>query len=249
MRGVPVRPEKVDEYLQAITSLSAVRLARSTVPEADLADYGIVAASFDLTVTDRNGMQQGFRFGRTDTTEGMTFVYRKQDSSLWKMDFAGQARVFVFNRDLEERRLVPELTARTGRFEIEVGGQIVLVEQRGAAWMGTFPGERPALVPPNVLNGFMESFQEMERSAEMALMGRRDAAATFRLYEPGATQPYATISLINRNRSTRAGVFLADGMIVEVDADQFDAFDEQMAQLLVAIKGSAEAAKTGQLNW
>jgi hypothetical protein len=238
MTGVQVRVDRIQSHLEAISTITAARLLKSTVAEDDLRSYGVMEESFRLRVTDAAGDTQGFRFGRTDTTEGMTYVYREQDASLWLMDFSWQSRVFKFRRDFEERRLVPGLADQTDRFEVLVGDTEEKVEFRleGASWKATLPGQAPVMFPPSYLEAFLKSFEDLERESEMALLGKRKPEARFRLYAPGASTPFAELGLLSKNPQTGVGIFLFDGAVVEVDGESFAEFDDQLARILVAAK-------------
>lgn len=243
MPEVPVREDRVRSFLEALSSTSAARFIRANVAEDELRDFGIVPESFDLRVTDADGTVQGLRFGRTDTTEGLSFVWRRQDRSLWKIDFTAQGRLFKFRRDFEERRLIPELAARVGRIVVDIGPNQMVLEKKGAAWQGLIPNESPTIIPPAKISEFLEAFEELEATSEMALMGAKAPAASFQLFEPGSTEPFAKMDLMARNRQTRAGLFEYDGRVIEVDPEQFDVFDEAMASLVVAIKEQAEIGR------
>ncbi|MBI1290674.1 DUF4340 domain-containing protein [bacterium] len=245
MAAVPIRNDRVESFLEALASTSAQRFIRSNVPEDELMDYGIVEESYNLLVTGDDGTVQGLRFGRTDTSEGMAFVWRRQDQSLWKIDFTAQGRLFRFRRDFEERRLLPDVAGRVGRMEVEIGPNRLVLEKKGAAWNGTMPGESAVVIPPAKIDGFLEAFQDLDVTSEMSLMGTKTPASVFHLYEVGAKEPYATVSLLARNRQSRAGVFEMDGRVIEVDGEQFDVFDEAMASLVISIK---EQAQIGRRN-
>jgi hypothetical protein len=240
MPGVPMRDDAIEAFIQDLGRIAANSFVKANLTREQWVDYGITDETYHVTVTGENGTVQGIRFGRTDSREGFTYALRTQDNSLWKMDFRLQSGVFKFANDLQENRMIPDLADRTARFEVEVKGNVITFEKTPAAWRATFPDEQPVLVPLGGVQTFLYGFEALEVESEMLSPAKLPAEATFRFYEDGATDPFATLRLLSRNPGTRNALFEYSGKQIEVSAEQFDLLDTAMTNLLVTAKIEAE---------
>lgn len=242
MPSRPVRHDAVEEFLSNIKNLGTTRLVRGQLAVEDEERYGIVPEAFTLRVTGADGREQGATFGATDTREGFTYLLRLQDRSLWEVPLRLQGTVFRFVRDLEERRLVPGVVDHTDRLEMEISGNVLTFEKTPAAWRVRIPGQRPVLVPNQLMEGFLYGFEGLEVESEMISPARLPSQVTFRFYEAGDNKPFAETELLTRSQTTRKALFSVDGRQVEVSAEAFDAMDEAMASLLATAQMQAGQA-------
>jgi Domain of unknown function (DUF4340) len=236
--GVPVRLDKMNNFLDAIRSLSALRLFRPFVSKENWNEYGILDETYRVLVESESGETQGFRFGRNDSKNGVTYVLREQDSSLWMIDFRGQGPVYKFRRDLEERRMVPGLVEKTDRIDIVMDAGTVVLQQQEATWKITLPNFPPATLPATRVTPFLKAFEGMEVESELFTKDHIKPTAVFQLYEKGQTEPYQTVGLVSRTATS--AFFEADGRKVEVITRQFEPFDEEMVQLILLGKATIE---------
>ncbi len=243
--GVPVHPQRLEDFLRAVTTLSAQQLVTSNLDEEDWRRYGILEEGFRLAATNTAGQTHSLRFGQTDSREGHTYILREQDNSLWQADFREGGRVFKFRRDLEDRRIEPELAERTSRFVIVVGGERMTLEKTQAAWRVEMPGERPTIMRPTAVVNFLELFEAMESDGEMLGLTGEEPQATFSFYDSADADdedPFLEIDLLSRTETV--ALFRKGERVLEVPADQFEPVDDEMVRLVLAAKAQAEQERT-----
>lgn len=245
MPDAPVREDRMTEFLDNLVSLRSIKLQRQTVPVGEETNYGIVPETYRVLVQSKDGVDQGFQFGRTEPSEGYSYVLRLQDRSLWRVDFRQQHMVYRLTRDMEERRILPGLIAKTDRFEAEVKGRTMTFEKTPAAWRVIIPERNPAVVPPSLVRPFLEAFQAMESESEMITGARYPAEMTFRFYRELETKPWAVIDLLSRDPNSKRAFFRKDGRHIEISKEQFDALDQAMVDLFTGSAIQSEQDSDG----
>ncbi|CAN5345413.1 hypothetical protein BH09SUM1_BH09SUM1_26620 [soil metagenome] len=241
--GVKVREDRVKDFLSDLTAFSALQFVSHNATEDQMKRYGFIEDGLEVSVTSAAGSVQSFKIGQTDTKEGVTYVLRTQDNSVWKIDFTLQSKIYKFRADLEERRMIPDVIARTAKFEIEVNGSVCTIEKKGTTWMSTILQQRPTPIPTAMVESFLDAFQEMDKGTEMKQFGRSAAQAIYRFYEADAKEAFAVVLLLSRNKDTGVTMFEMDGQAIEVSKEQFDATDDQTARILLAAQAQAQRAK------
>lgn len=243
MPGVAIREDKMAEFLDNVLSFTASKLVKANADDDDAKSYGVVGEGYRVTVTSADMHTQGFRFGRTDSREGATYVLRIQDNSLWRVDLRNTSNVFRFRKDLEERRLVPGLAAKVDRFELEMNGAVIAFEKTPAAWRVTIPGLAPAVVPPSATDPFLTALEALEVDTEWANLKPMPSIVTMRFYHAQEAEPFVALSLLTRSKATRKALLSIGTRQVDVEGEPFDKFDEAMANMLMAAKLKADEAK------
>lgn len=229
-----IRNDSLEALITGIQSLSAIQLVSADPSELDMDRFGFREEGFSLIVRSADGREQGFRFGQTDSREGVTFTLRLQDNTLWRIDFLGQRSVFKFRGDLLDRRIEPRLVERTARFEVETAQEgAMVVEKKGSAWSATLPGGRPVTMMPVAILRFLEAVQDMEAESEMFGGGRPEPGLTVRLYEEGSNTPFLEFSEVRRTRT--GTLFAIDGKLVEVANEQYDLFVLELEALVRSV--------------
>jgi hypothetical protein len=245
MPGVPVRQDSVDSLVEGLLGFTAIRLLATNVSDEDARARGILPETYKLIVRSPSGEEQGFHFGRTDTREGNTFVLRLQDRTLWAISFRQQHTVYRNRRELEERRIAPDLAARTTYFEIETPHAAAQFRRTGAAWQVTIPGEKPTLMRPLLVTGFLEAFQALESESEMLTPTEIPPEITFRFFEREGGPLVLRAGVVSRSRTTGNTYFGVEGRMLEVPASQVEAMDQALTDLLIGAKADAEGMRTG----
>lgn len=226
-----IRKDSLEALITGVLSLSAIQLVTADPTELDFDRFGFREEGFRLIVRSADGREQGFRFGQTDSREGVTYTLRVQDNTLWRIDFLGQRSVFKFRGDLLDRRIEPRVVERTARFEVETAQEgAMVVERRGNAWSATLPGGRPVTMMPMSILPFLEAVQDMEAVSEMYGGGRGEPGLTVRLYEAGSTTPYLEFSESSRTRT--GTLFAIDGKLVEVANENYELFVMELEKLV-----------------
>ncbi len=242
--GVPIHPQRLEDFLQRVSALSAQQLVTSDLDREDWRRYGILEESFRLTATGQDGQRHSLRFGQTDSREGHTYILREQDNSLWQVDFREGGRIFKFRRDLEDRRIEPGLADRTVRFDIVVAGETMTLEKTQAAWRAEMPGERPTILRPTAVANFLEAFEAMESGDEMLGLAEQEAQAVFRFYDSADedAEPFLDIDLLSRTE--QVALFRKGERVLEVPAEQFEPVDNEMVRLVLTARAQAEQDRT-----
>lgn len=235
-----LRKDAMVEFLDAVLAFSATGMAAPKLAAEEWPKFGLVDGAFRLVATTANGRSQAFRIGRTDTREGITYVLREFDGSLWKADFRQQVGVYRFRKDLLEKRIIPDLSDRVAKVEIEAGGHVMGVEKSGTTWRAVQPGLQPVPVPYTMVAGFINGMQALEIDAEIAGAVMAPPVTTFRFFATGEKDAFATMELLSRNKKTGVAMFRFGKRIIEVSSAQFGAFDEEMYKFVLAIRQEGE---------
>jgi hypothetical protein len=245
MPGVPVRQQAVTAFLDGIESLRGTQLLRQSVPSEEYLRHGLHEESYQVRVVDASGAVQGFHFGRTDTREALTHLLRIQDGSLWTIPTRSNALVYRYRADFEERRVLPGMASRTDHVEIVTPHGRMNFQRTPSAWRVTMPGERPTLVPPLLVNDFLNAFEDLEIQSEMISNDQIPAEIAFHFHERDGDAPFFSAGVLMKSRSTgntilrisRAGH--AD-RAVEITEEQIGLMDNALTELLLAAKARAE---------
>ncbi len=246
MPGVAVHKERAERFFSDLLAFSATQLVREDLPKEEWDKYGIVDEGYRVIVTEKGGLTQGFRFGITDSKEGITYVLREQDQSLWKIDVRTQGVIYKFRADLEDRRLFTDLVERTARLDIMVGKDTVSFIKNGDTWKAALPGQKPSVVPTGHVLGFLSAFEDLEEQSEL-LGGRRpEPQATFLFYEDGAPKPFTTVELMSKSTKADAPLLGVGSRLIEVDMQQLRLMDSEMVKLLMAAGGQQERQSPAQ---
>ncbi|MCC5876657.1 MAG: DUF4340 domain-containing protein [Candidatus Sumerlaeia bacterium] len=245
MPGVPVRQEAVTQFLEGVESFRGSQLLSATVAEEDRLRHGLHDESYKIRLVDGDGNEHGFHFGRIDTREAMTHVYRIQDGTLWSVPSRTQGLVYRYRSDFEERRVLPGLASRADHIEIITPHGKMSFQRTPAAWRVTMPGERPTLVPPSMMLDFLDAFEDMEIQAEMIANDQIPPEITFHFYEQDMDEPFLTAGVLMRSQSTGNTILRvkSDGepvRAVEINAEQVGFMDDSLTKLLVGAKARAE---------
>ena len=246
--GVEVRKDRLQDFIDGLLSFSAVGLVKPYLSPDAYIDYGIVDQSYRVKVTNADGSNQGFRFGRGDSQRGVIYALREQDSSLWEVDFRAQKRVYKFRSDLEERRMIPNLAERTHRLELETEEGVISLERTASAWELKLPEKSPLVISSPQVQAMLRAFEGLEVRSELYTRDQKTGDLAFRLYEKDSSQPYRTLELIAKEEDTVQ--FQTQGKIVEVSRRQYEPLEQMIAQLVLLSRqeGPPAAGEFGQRN-
>lgn len=237
MPDVLVRQDEVEHLLAALADFRAVSLIDADIPEDKIAEYGLFDESYRLIAKGADGESQGFRFGRTDSREGVTYTLREQDNSLWLINVRSQSGVYKITRDLIESRLVPDLVERAKRFAVETPDGTVVGEKQASMWSITLPNTPPALVQRAQVLPLLAAFQDLETESTMYTRDHLPPIFTISFHDEDDELLFEG-SLVDRKQT---GVFFRiDNRRVEVSARKFEVFDSELARLLLTAKATLE---------
>ncbi len=238
-----LHPEKLKIFLDALSVFSARQFLEESVSEDKWISYGIVEQSYRVEVTDEDGDTYGFRLGRTDTRDGTTYILRIQDSSVWKIDVRSQKDIYKFRKDLVDNRLFPEVAQKTTRFEIHSEAGTITFQKTPSAWEFFFPAAQPVVIPGNFVLQFLNSMETLEVESEMMTGASIAPQVSFSFYEEGTEEPYLEFGLVNRTQSL--AFFQKGEGLYGVGNEQFEKFDELMANLILVGKIKQEEVAKG----
>lgn len=234
--GMRVRKDKLEELKTNLLSLQAVKLIEPTLEEDEWRQYGILEESYRVIVEDTNGKRQGIRFGRADARQGRVYALREQDRSLWQVDFRQQSTVYRFRANLREDRIIPELIERTAKLGIESEKINITLSQTKDGWDASTPDGSSYALDSRQVRPLLESMQELEVESELYTRDHLPPVATLRLFEEGAGDPYRILELIEIG--AEQATFASDGKRIMVPFAQYDAFDKELARLMMVVQSA-----------
>lgn len=235
---VALRQDRIAQLVDDLLAFGARQLVRPELPAEEELRYGLLDGSYTVNVETEKGRAEGFRLGRTDTRNGVTYVQRLQDRSLWQIDFTQQRTIFTTRAELLEQRLLPNLAERTNGFDLITEAGTVVFRRTGATWNASFPDRGGSQIPASIVMPFLDAFENMEIRSE--ILGRRapKLAAEFVLYSEGSDTPFARVGVVSRTQ-TSAMLFM-DDRLIEVSAEQFERFDNAMVRLGLLARAEVE---------
>jgi len=234
---VRVNQTRANQLWKDITSLAATRLIEGPrAPDAPV-DPKFKHKQLELRVKFADGAEQGFDLGVTDVREGITYVRRIQDDSTWGVDFTASDRFYKFRAEMEERRLIPEMAARTKRIELRTdGNQSIKFEAVGTNWRITTPAGKVAMAPLGEVEDLLAGLEDLEWSSAVLGDMQKAPMISFSFYGEGDTAPFHKIELVDQ-------VVGKDGNITEfyvrtnsglylVSYSEYQQFDQPLLKLL-----------------
>lgn len=207
MPDVPINAQRLQSYLSLLAEPLAMQYLGDANDAALLSQYGLERPS--LTVVARAAAtrescfgtgafagEQSFQIGTSDTREGVTYVRRVQDNTLWAMDITRVGGLYQFRADLEERRIAPTIAARTSKIQVIAGPQTLTVEKRGTTWHFDVDGQRRGVLALVTVEHFLEASSALEWTSELLGREERAATASVRYFAAGETEPFAYFDIL-----------------------------------------------------
>jgi len=235
---VPVNQGRANQLWKDITELAATRLIEGPrAPDAPV-DPRFKYNQLELRVKFSDGSEEGFTFGETDVREGITYVRRVQDNTTWGVDFAVSQRFFKFRADMEERRLIPEMAARTKRIELRTDGtRSIKFEMVGNNWRITTPNGKSTMAPLGGVEDLLANIEDLEWSSAVLGEVSKPAALTFLFFGENDKTPFHRIEILDEVVGpqgnvtdiyvrTETGTFL-------VEKSEYEQFSKPLKSLLL----------------
>jgi len=177
---MPVHPRKLEEFLQALEILQGGRLVAEDVTDPDdLVEYGFREEGYEALVTSVDGRVEGLRQGRTDTAEGLVYLLRVQDDSVWTVDFIEAQHYTRFRDGLADNRIHHGFADRTTRIVVRLPDGDRIVEKRNDVWRLETPGGASTILSAVAVRAFLTAVEELEWSSE--IVGTVDAPVKARM--------------------------------------------------------------------
>lgn len=224
-----------------LLAFSATQLVREDLPKEEWDKYGIVDEGYRVIVTEKGGLTQGFRFGITDSKEGITYVLRRISPSGRSM--SGRREPSTSSARTWNRRLSRILSAHGPPGHHGRQGHR-LVHQDGNLGRPHCPARSHPSFPRD-MSGFLSAFEDLGGAERVAGGTQAGTQATFLFYEDGAPKPLATVELMSKSTKADAPLLGVGSRLIEVDMQQLRLMDSEMVKLLMAAGGQQERQSPG----
>lgn len=234
---VPVNQDRARLLWKDITELAAVRLIEGPrAPDAPT-DPRFKHIQLAVRVQFADGAEQGFDFGVTDVREGITYVRRSHDDTIWGVDFTASKKFFKFRADLEERRLIPALAAKTKRIELRTDNkQSISFDMVGNNWRIKMPNGKSVMAPLGDVESFLTGIEDLEWSSAVLNEMNKAPFFSFSFYAEGEAEPFHKIEMLDtitgpEGNVTDFYVKTASGIFL-VNYSEYQQFDQPLLRLL-----------------
>ncbi len=160
-----IDPRKLSAFIDAISELragSAGGLAGAGEREAGVRD-----GTFRIEIEMADGATEGFAAGKLDTTEGVQWLLRLQDGFAGTIRAEDFHRVFVFRKDLQDRRVAEPFAERVRRVELtyfdSLGTNLVYnVVNESGVWKVRLADGRVRVPPGQAVETFLRASEDLE---------------------------------------------------------------------------------------
>lgn len=192
-----INPRDLRLFLGALSDLAATRFEEGGLDADELRErFGVRPEAYEVRVTDREGRVQGFKRGRLVGAEGIVYLQRLQDNTVWRVD-APRMEFVTFNhwRDLQDKRIHSGFAEDVASFVVETPPTETryLVDRRNDVWRLRVEGVPPIVLNTQSVEDFLIAVEDIEwDSFEISSNGESEVPSqqTFRFLDEGGEELY-----------------------------------------------------------
>lgn len=233
--GVPVHAEELATFLANLSAIAGTKRETGwTGTDEERRRFGFREGTYRVEIETKDGARAGFVQGRTDTVEGITWLNRVQDDTVWSLPAEQLHLVVKFRRDLEDRRVAPDFAAKTAAIRLafhegeSAAQSIVLrVEKSGEIWRLIAPKGRTLVADWPTVDAVIRAARNLEWE-DIAMLGERKPVRRIEFLDAGG----AALHWIEVYKDGEKVFFRTEDNVFFAPAEQANRLDAAIAVLV-----------------